>query len=123
MSDGLYDTSGWEIDQSGYVGEDFKKKKKKNKKEKKVNMDAITEESDAAQIRTVSSEELRMSDSAYQVDPRTASILGQGPQPGSVVYDNPMMKKKKVNLGKAEGSATESSGPEIGGDDSSWLFK
>lgn len=104
--------------------EDLKKKKKKNKKEKEKKKEIDTAESEAAQIRTVSSEELRMSDSTYQVDPRTASMLGQNSgTTGGMIYDNPMFKKKKSSLEKTEINPTESSAPKgEKGDDSSWLF-
>lgn len=116
ISDGQYDTSGWEIDQSGFKPAEEKQWRKK--KAKKV----VEKKEEVAREKPVLTDdiELTMDDALYQVDPRAASVLG-GSGSSSVVYENPMKKKKEFH-GPSDGKGSVPPSHEVRSDESQWLF-
>jgi hypothetical protein len=125
LSDGLYDTTAWEIDQSGYVAELSSKEKKKEKKREKEMKKAAEkkkaeEEKEKDRAKTLSADgiEMTMEDAAHTVDPRAESdlgIYGDALPSKPIVYDNPMGTKKKkdssVGLKKSDSSVASPVSP------------
>lgn len=120
ISDGLYDTSEWEIDQSSFKPQDenkgwLRKKIKKTEEKKEV---VVVEPSNIVSADDI---DMSMEDKKHTVDPRTTELLGNQ---ASVLYDNPMKKKRDTpaNAVKNTNRTTSVPNEELHQDESNWLF-